>query len=289
MNTRMPKPPPRTVMDRVQENLHKMGHYAKEIVMSPIRFIRFLCFSIGAFVLFFNTVLAIIIFNFFNQLPDIDKKSFKDFKLDATLRVHKKFDKEKDRKRYFWTPIEKINRELLYAVVMSEDSTYFKHNGVNFNAMIDSLARNIRKREYETGASTITQQVVKNVYLSNEKSIIRKIKEIFIARDLESKFTKNEILEVYLNIVEVGPELYGVGMGSFNMFQKHPRKMNAKEGAFLALMLPSPRKYYFSIYNNKYISKKHRRKMDRILRDMRFLEYLSPKQYIEYKDYPIFK
>jgi monofunctional biosynthetic peptidoglycan transglycosylase len=274
---------------RMQEKWAKFMHFIKELILSPVRFIRFLCMITGATVLLIILLLGLFIANFFNSLPDIDKKTFAEFKEDAITKVASKLPTLQDKKNYRWTEIRKINRQLLYAVVMSEDATYFQHNGVNFNAMIDSLARNIRKRTYDTGASTITQQVVKNVYLSQEKSIIRKLKEIIIARDLESRFTKNEILEVYLNIIETGPNLYGVYMGSKNMFNKSPKDVNAKEGAFLALMLPSPRKYYFSIYNNKYISKKHKSKMDRILRDMRYLEYLSPSQYKEYRKYNIFK
>lgn len=273
--------PKRSRMDDLRDFYQKSLDQAHKIIMSPIHLIRSLLIATGAVVIIVTGFLSLYIFDFFNSLPNIENKSFKDFKLDAVLRTHGNFRNEKERKRYFWVSLEKINRELIYAIIMSEDSTFLEHNGVNFNAMIDSLARNIRKREYESGASTITQQVVKNVYLNNDKSLSRKLKEILIARDIETRFTKNEILEIYLNIAEFGPNIYGVGMAGYHFFSKKTRDITADEGAYLALMLPSPRKNYFSIHNNHYLSKKNRRKMYRILRDMRYLEYLSPKQYNE--------
>jgi monofunctional glycosyltransferase len=261
----------------------------RKIIVSPFLLFRLICLLTGGFVIFLSIIFSFYIADFFGSLPTIEDKSFKEFKLDAVLRVHKNFRYEKQRKRYFWVPLEKINRELIYAIIMSEDSTFLEHNGVNFNAMIDSLATNIRKREYQRGASTITQQVVKNVYLNVDKTISRKIKEIFIARDIESRFSKNEILEIYLNIAEFGPQIYGVGMAGFHFFGKKTKEITSDKGAYLSLMLPSPKRNYYSIHDNHYISKKNYRKMHRILRDMKYLEYLSPKQYAERKTFTFIK
>jgi monofunctional glycosyltransferase len=261
----------------------------KKIILSPFLLIRLICLISGAFVIVMTILLTLYVVDFFGSLPDIDSKTFKDVKLDAVLKVHKNFRNERTRKKYFWVPLHKINRELIYSIIMSEDSTFLEHNGVNFNAMIDSLATNIRKREYQRGASTITQQVVKNVYINQDKTISRKLKEILIARDLESQFSKNEILEIYLNIAEFGPEIYGVGMAGFHFFGKNTKEINASQGAYLALMLPSPRRYYFSIHDNHYLSKKNYKKMRRILRDMRYLEYLSPVQYAKRIKFPFVK
>jgi monofunctional biosynthetic peptidoglycan transglycosylase len=271
------------------EKIKSLKESAISIALSPYRLFKSICYFFGFLVVLFIFIGSLLTFNFMNELPDIKNKKFASFKRDAVLRTHKKFSTEKKRKYYFWRSINKVNRQLLYSIVMSEDSTFFSHNGVNFNAMIDSLAKNIRNRSYSSGASTITQQVVKNVYLNNEKSLIRKLKEILIARSLEKKYTKNQILEVYLNIAEFGPDLYGVGMSGSRLFKKTTDKIKAGEGAYMALMLPSPRKYFYSIYQNKYLSPANRKKMKRILRDMRYLEYLSPSQYRNYTKNSYFK
>jgi monofunctional glycosyltransferase len=275
--------------EKFEATLKDIQTLLTKIILSPFVLMRLVCLLTGAFVILLTIFFTLYVVDFFGSLPDIESKSFKDIKLDAVLKVHKNFRNERTRKKYFWVPLHKINRELIYAVIMSEDSTFLEHNGVNFNAMIDSLATNIRKREYQRGASTITQQVVKNVYINQDKTISRKLKEILIARDLESKFSKNEILEIYLNIAEFGPELYGVGMSGFHFFRRSTKNITADQGAYLALMLPSPRRNYFSIHDNHYISKKNSRKMNRILRDMRYLEYLSPKQYNERRKFSFIK
>src|SRR5690606_22251702 len=109
---------------------------------------------------------------------------------------------EDKRKRYKWVPMKKIHRDLVFSIVVSEDATFFEHNGFNFEAMVDSLAENIKERKAAYGASTISQQVVKNVFLTSEKTLFRKLKEALITHQMERRFSKNEILEIYLNIAE---------------------------------------------------------------------------------------
>lgn len=182
-----------------------------------------------------------------------------------------------------WVPLKDVNRDLLYAVVLSEDSYFFSHSGVDYDALIAALADNIKRREWHFGASTISQQTVKNLYLNQEKNLSRKLQELIITRRLESNLSKNEILELYLNIIEFGPELFGIHNASHYYFNKDPSEINAAEGAYLALLMPSPRKYHYTLYQNgnwsPALSKKHRR----ILRDMRHKELISNLQYKRYK------
>jgi len=98
---------------------------------------------------------------------------------------------------------------------------------------------------------------------------------------MEERFTKNEILEIYLNIAEFGPDIFGVYMASMHYFNKEPKRINTAEGAFLALMLPSPKKYHYSIFRNKYLANRHKKKLRRILKDMLYKELISPEQYRE--------
>lgn len=255
----------------------------KQLICSPFRFLHKLCTILGAITLLSILTLGGVVFAFFYTLPNLESKTFESLKQDTQALVKKKLAGTDNVKAQTWIPLKDINRELLFAIVMAEDSEYFEHNGVNFNALIDSLATNIRKREYEVGASTITQQVVKNLFLTHEKSLGRKLKEILIARKLESRFTKNEILEIYFNLAELGPDIYGIGMASQFYFKQKPDQISAAQGAYLSLMLTSPRRNYFSIHKNRYLSSSNHKKMQRILRDMHNLEYLSPKQYQEYK------
>ncbi len=192
------------------------------------------------------------------------------------------------RRRPSWVPLADVRRDCLYAIVMSEDSTFFEHDGVNFDSMAAAALMNLRKGAYEAGASTISQQVVKNLFLTSERTLTRKLRELILTMDLESRFTKNQILEVYLNLVEIGPDLYGVGEAARHYFGKEPSEINAAEGAFIALMLPSPRKYHYSIFENRNLSLRHRRKLRRVLGDMHATELISPEMYREYVSYDYF-
>lgn len=234
-------------------------------------------------ILIFTTAVIII----YNTIPPIEKFSFDDLKKTATESVLKK---RKDIKsKHNWVPVDKINRGLLWAVVISEDSTFFEHKGINFDALYNAFADNLKKKKVVYGASTISQQVAKNLFLTSERNFIRKIKEYFITKSLEKRFRKNQILEIYLNIAEFGPEIYGVKKASKYYFNKNPYDINAAEGSFMALFLPSPRKYHHSIFNNKYLSRKHRRKIRRVLRDMSYMELISPIQYRKYIKYKYFR
>jgi monofunctional biosynthetic peptidoglycan transglycosylase len=273
----------------LKDRFNQWKQTAHEVIMSPVRFMKFVFMVTGAFTWFMIFLTFFSIISFFNSMPDLDKMSFKDVQNMAIKRVSKRFENKKKGKYYRWTKGHDISRYLLHAVVMSEDGNFFDHEGVDYNAIINSLARNLRKREYSAGGSTITQQVVKNVFLTHEKSIVRKLKEYFIAKRLEARFSKNKILELYLNVAEFGPDIYGVYHASKVYFKKTPSKINAAEGAFLALMLPSPRRNYLSVYKNKYLSSKNKKKLRRVLRDLLHMEYISPKQYKKFSKYKYFK
>lgn len=267
---------------RAHEGLDRM----LTILLSPWKLFKIFCFSVGLLVLLLSVGLGFSVYNFFNSLPDLDRMTFEDFQEAADARVLAKLENKK--KKFRWVPMKKINRDLLFAIVVSEDATFFEHGGFNFEAMVDSLAENIKERRAAYGASTISQQVVKNVFLSNEKTIYRKLKEALITYQLERRFSKNEILEVYLNIAEIGPDIFGVNAASYKMFGKSPAKINAAEGAFMALMLPSPRRRYYTIYENQRLSRTKRRHIDRVLRDMYYTEFITDKEYTRYRRWKYF-
>lgn len=132
------------------------------------------------------------------------------------------------------------------AIIVSEDSAFFDHKGFDWAELRASLETNLEKGGFARGGSTITQQLAKNVYLSSEKSIVRKLKEAMITIQLEEMLTKDEVLEKYLNVVEFGPQVFGIGKASRFYFNKPPSQLTAAEGAFLAFLLPSPTQYSVS-------------------------------------------
>ena len=138
---------------------------------------------------------------------------------------------------------EEIPEDLINAFLSTEDSHFFEHNGIDILAIIRSLLVNIKEQDFKEGASTITQQLVKNIYLSNEKSIDRKLNEIILALKLENILTKEDIIASYLSNVLFGGKVYGVKMASKYYFDKELMDLNLVECAFLAGMVQMPNYY----------------------------------------------
>jgi monofunctional biosynthetic peptidoglycan transglycosylase len=124
------------------------------------------------------------------------------------------------------------------------------------------------------GASTISQQMVKNVYLSESRTPWRKIHEIILTHKVEEALSKDRILEVYLNSIEFGPAIYGIKEASYHYFKKHPSELSPREGAFIAMLLPSPKKYYVS-FKKKSLTKFAQGRIKAILRKMKMAKIIS--------------
>ncbi len=139
-----------------------------------------------------------------------------------------------------WVNISEISKEILRAVVIAEDSTFFQHRGIEFAEWKFALYEAITQFKFPRGASTITQQLAKNIYLYNDGLINRKIKEILMARRLEKDLTKKRILELYLNIIEWGDGIFGVEAASKHYFNKSASEIDRGQAAFLAAIIPSP-------------------------------------------------
>ena len=137
------------------------------------------------------------------------------------------------------------------AIMISEDWAFYNHEGVDLNQIKETVMGNIRQKKRIRGASTITQQLVKNLFLSKEKTITRKFNEIIIALYLESVVSKQKILETYLNVIEYGKNLYGINKAAYFYFQKSFSELNPKEAAFLAMLLPNPKKYSSSYFRKE--------------------------------------
>lgn len=146
-----------------------------------------------------------------------------------------------DRLEYRWTPYANISPYLRRAVLVAEDNDFYEHQGVDVKAMREALERDWKRKKITHGGSTITQQLAKNLYLSPSRNPLRKVKEYFIARSLESHLSKKRILELYLNVVEMGERVYGAEAASKYYFHKSAASLSPTEAALLAGCLPNPR------------------------------------------------
>jgi monofunctional glycosyltransferase len=178
-------------------------------------------------------------------------------------------------KNRYWTPSLSIPAEMKWAVILAEDSNFYKHEGVDVKAIKNAIKHDLEKKSLKRGASTITQQTAKNIFLSREKTITRKLKEVYLAVRMEQELTKGRIIELYLNLVELGPMVNGVGHASRYYFGKPASDLSPRECAFLAAMLPGPRVAY-NPYRNM---AKVLRRSDMILKLMKSKGVLSEEEY----------
>ncbi len=142
-----------------------------------------------------------------------------------------------------YTRFKGISPYIRHAVIVSEDSSFYDHSGLDFHELKKSFEENLKAGRFARGGSTITQQLAKNVYLSSEKSLFRKAREALLAVRIEKTLKKDEILEKYLNVVEFGPDIHGVEAATRFYFGKKPSDVSVLEGAWLAFVLPNPKKY----------------------------------------------
>ena len=221
------------------------------------------------------------------DVPDAAQLNMKNLQQQAINRTEQRLEQASgiDVITPQWLPLDAISRNLVYAVVLSEDADFFSHQGIDYDALLAALGENIKQREWKYGASTISQQTTKNLFFDNQKTLTRKFQELVATRHLEQALSKNQILELYLNMAEFGPNLYGIAAASHYYFRKPAAELNAAEGAFLALLLPSPRRYHYTLVQNGNWSPSLRKKMQRILRDMRFKDYISSEQYDDFRSW----
>lgn len=180
-----------------------------------------------------------------------------------------------------WTELGKISNYAKWAIILSEDWAFYQHEGIDVEQIKVALNEMLEEKRFR-GASTITQQMVKNVYLSEERTLWRKLHEFILAQKVERVLTKNRILEIYLNVIEYGPGIYGIHEASYHYFRKHPSQLNPKESAFLAMLLPSPKRYYIS-YKQKQLTPFARQRINAILSKMKTGKVISPEVYEEQK------
>lgn len=148
---------------------------------------------------------------------------------------------EEPRRVHRWVSYNRISGNLKRAVLTAEDSAFWQHSGIDLEQIKESMEINLARMEFARGASTITQQLAKNLYLSPSKNPVRKIRELLITRRLEVELTKRRILELYLNVIEWGDGIYGAEAAARSYFRKPAAALSATESALLAAAIINPR------------------------------------------------
>lgn len=154
-----------------------------------------------------------------------------------------------------WVPASRISSHLKRAVIVSEDIRFFSHEGFDTEEIRAALADAWEDKELPRGASTITQQVAKNLWLSPSYNPLRKVKEAILTRQLERRLSKRRILEIYLNVAEFGRGVYGAEAASRHYFGKSARSLSEHEAAQLAASLPRPRSWHPGVQSRGYLRK----------------------------------
>ncbi|MCO4781509.1 MAG: PBP1A family penicillin-binding protein [Candidatus Cloacimonetes bacterium] len=181
--------------------------------------------------------------------------------------------------RHALVGIDEIPPHVRNAFIAIEDTRFYSHIGIDFKRIVGALIVDIKKGRLAHGASTITQQLVRNIYLSHEKTFTRKISEIILSLKMEYEFTKPEILEMYLNTVFFGGSNYGIESASKDYFGKSASDLSILEAASLAAVLKAP-----NAYSPKYKPKKNRGRRKLVLKKMAEHGYISKKVYKDLVD-----
>ncbi len=163
-----------------------------------------------------------------------------------------------------WTPIEEISRYMIAAVVATEDARFFEHSGVSIADLRAAIVRDLREGRFAYGGSTIDMQVVKNVFLHREKTLARKLQEIILTWWMTQALGKQRIMELYLNVIEYGPDIHGVRHAAMRFFGRTPADLSPLEAAYLAKLLPSPVPRY-GMYLAGAVPRSWRTRLDRVL------------------------
>lgn len=165
-------------------------------------------------------------------------------------------DRGEDVKRVqMWVSYDKISRNVTRAVLAGEDSRFFDHAGFDWEEMRKALEEDWNEGQFKRGASTITQQLAKNLFLSTSKNPLRKLHEALITKEMEWILGKRRILEIYLNVIEWGDGVYGAEAASRTYFNTSAASVSADQAAFLSAVIPSP--------NGAFNPSTHRRRVDR--------------------------
>lgn len=202
----------------------------------------------------------------------IGYRGYKMYKAAITeTPINEKIEKLKKQENY--TQLNDISKDVINAVIAVEDHRFYEHKGIDLISTTKALFTNLKQKELVTGGSSITQQLAKNMYFTQEKQFSRKFAEIFIVSYLEEYLTKDEILELYLNTIYYGNGYYGIGNASLGYFNKKPNELTLSEASILAGLPNAPSAY--ELTDHKDLAVKRQRQV---------LEAMAKYKYIKEQD-----
>ena len=177
-----------------------------------------------------------------------------------------------------FVPLWDMTPLLRFAVMAQEDASFQKHKGVSLFHLRGSLVDNLKKGRFVRGGSTVTMQLARNLFLNRRKTLSRKIEEIIVAWLLERRFDQDELMALYLNAVEFGPDIFGVGEASEHYFGVHPRALLPAQAAWLIKLLPGPRLYYAQ-FEKKRLNRGFKDNLNWLMRHMIRKGFMEQAQY----------
>jgi len=185
---------------------------------------------------------------YFLVLPDVSRLRKENPKKTSMMEYNEALKKKGARHSGYqvwqvWSPLTNVSPYLVKAVVIAEDDKFYSHEGFDFEGMREALEKNIKAKKFRAGGSTISQQLVKNLYLTPQRSLLRKLREFLITLKMERTLSKRRIMELYLNVAEWGDGIYGAEAASRHYFNKSALYLTPEEAARLAAVLPSPVRY----------------------------------------------
>ena len=209
-------------------------------------------------IVFFVILAFIAGMGFFMVYPDVSKlkkenpkkTSFMEYREEEWRKKGKKIRLQKK-----WVPLSHISPYLMKAIIIAEDDKFWSHKGFDLDAIQKALEKDLEKGTFKFGGSTISQQLVKNLYLTPSKNPLRKAKETIITWRLERALNKRRILEIYLNVVEWGEGIFGIEAAAQHYYSKTAIALSPQEAARLAAVLPNPRRYRPN-GSSKYVEKR---------------------------------
>jgi monofunctional glycosyltransferase len=209
-------------------------------------------------ILFLFILVLIALVGYYAIYPDISrlkkenpkKTSFMEYREEEWRQQGKRIRIQKK-----WASLSNISPYLIRAVLIAEDDKFWSHQGFDFEAIQKALEKDIKKKRFKFGGSTISQQLAKNLYLTPSKNPVRKLKEAILTWRVEQNLSKKRILELYLNVVEWGEGIFGIEAASLHYYGKPAFQLNPDEAAHLAVMLPNPRKYRLD-GSSRYVEKR---------------------------------
>ncbi|MDD2528968.1 MAG: monofunctional biosynthetic peptidoglycan transglycosylase [Lentimicrobiaceae bacterium] len=205
-----------------------MSLSSRSIIRKISKIIRFFLFFF-----FFSTILVTIVYRFVR--PPVTPLQL--IRISEQLMAGEKIKSKRK-----WVPLDQISPNMVRAVIASEDNNFLKHYGIDFDAIRKAREMN-KKGKTMRGASTVSQQTAKNVFLWPDRTWLRKGLEVYFTGLIEIFWGKKRIMEVYLNVIEMGEGIYGVEMASETFFHKSAINLNKSEAARIAAVLPNPRRW----------------------------------------------